>query len=97
MLKPCPTCHREGKILADDTGFYVQCTLCTLKGPPEDTKELAIDSWNDRPWMSNIGIRVPPPNTDKLDQVLKSLDDTNSKLDRIISLMETLGASGLMG
>ncbi len=54
-LKPCPFCGRmEHKIISElvyqggGMVYYVRCGACSACGPTEDTRRVAIDSWNRR-------------------------------------------------
>lgn len=53
-LLPCPFCGEKD----DDTEvtyssnynkYYVECSWCGLESPHKQTKQHAIDFWNDRP------------------------------------------------
>lgn len=52
MLKKCPSCrskdvHREQQGAIEI--FHIVCSMCGMRGPIEDSPELADKAWNDLP------------------------------------------------
>lgn len=66
-LKPCPFCGRPGELSEDlrhegnkhePIFYYVFCRWCELKTYPQNTQAEAVKTWNARPVVDEIVMRL---------------------------------------